>query len=121
MIYGSSSGSKHFHNGKPTPKSISIYITIDQSYWEAYVKVKLTCGIEVSTRRKKNLPHVHKPEQCFSIEAFPTILPFDPFACQVAVPEPTAAASQEQASSAAHDSDQEMDNILEDLDEEILE
>ena len=28
--------------------------------------------------RKKPLPHVHKPGECFSIEDFPDELPWDP-------------------------------------------
>ena len=30
------------------------------------MKVKLTCGFDVSTRLRKNPPHVHKPGICFS-------------------------------------------------------
>ena len=32
--------------------------------------MKLLCGIEVSTRVRKNPPHVHKPGVCFSIDDF---------------------------------------------------
>ena len=38
--------------------------------WELFKKVKLLCGIEVSTRVRKNPPHVHKPGVCFSIDDF---------------------------------------------------
>ena len=85
------------------------------------MKVKLTCGIEVSTRQKKNLPHIHKPVECFSVESFPSILPFDPIACPVADPGPVPAASLEQDPIASAEIDQEMDEILEELAEEDLE
>ena len=32
------------------------------------MKVKLTCGFDVSTRQRKNPPHVHKPGICFSTD-----------------------------------------------------
>ena len=77
--------------------------------------MKLTCGIDVSTRRKKNLVHVHKPGECFSIENIPTKLPFDPIACTV-VP-----AEQASVVNAVPDIDQELDGIVEELAEDILE
>ena len=85
------------------------------------MKVRLTCGIEVSNRRKKDIPHVHKPGKCFSIESFPNILPFDPLSCHAVGSKPVTAVSPEQAPVAAPEIDQEMDEILEDLAEEALE
>ena len=85
------------------------------------MKVRLTCGIEVSNRRKKNIPHVHKPGTCFSTESFPTILPFDPLLCRAAGSKPGTSVSIEQAPLADPEIDQEMDEILEDLAEEALE
>ena len=78
----------------------------------------------MSTRKKKNIPHVHKPVECFSVEHFPETLPFDPFACPVVTPEQTSVVvpeqalveAPEQASVAA--SDEEQDQILEYLDED---
>ena len=69
----------------------------------------------MSTRRKKNLPHVHKPGTCFSMENFPTALHFDPFACQTAPPEDAPEPV------AASELDQELDEIVEDLAEAVLE
>ena len=83
----------------------------------------MTCGIKVSTRRKKNLPHVHKAGQCFSVEHFPETLPFDPMGCQkVASPEVSDAEPRlQQAPVAAPDAEQIVDELLEDVGEDILE
>ena len=75
----------------------------------------------MSTRRKKKIPHVHRPGECFSVEHFPETLPFDPVACPVAASEhePVVAASLDEESIAAPEEDQQLDEILEDLAEDL--
>ena len=72
------------------------------------MKVELTCGVVVNMRRKKKpLPHVHRPGVCFCPDSLPEHLPWEPAPKEESSEEEEESSEEEEESSEAQEESSE--------------